>query len=115
MNTYEEMKNVLKDQKEFFIKNGAPSIDLRIDRLQRLKSLIMDNRYDFVDALNADFGNRSKNASMLSDVYGIMPAINLAIKNVKNGIRLKRNRQISLLDYWVQSHILNMNLLEQLA
>ena len=50
MNTYEEMNNVLKDQKEFFIKNGAPSIDLRIDRLQRLKSLIMDNRYDFVDA-----------------------------------------------------------------
>ena len=83
MNTYEEMNNVLKDQKEYFIKNGSPSVDLRIDRLQRLKSLIMDNRYDFVDALNADFGNRSKNASMLSDVYGIMPAINLAIKNVK--------------------------------
>jgi coniferyl-aldehyde dehydrogenase len=75
MNTYEEMNNVLKDQKEYFIKNGSPSVDLRIDRLQRLKSLIMDNRYDFVDALNADFGNRSKNASMLSDVYGIMPAI----------------------------------------
>ena len=68
---------------EFFIKNGAPSVDLRIDRLQRLKTLIMDNRYDFIDALNSDFGNRSKNASMLSDVYGIMPAINLAIKNVK--------------------------------
>ena len=43
----------------------------------------MDNRYDFVETLNSDFGNRSKNASMLSDVYGIMPAINLAIKNVK--------------------------------
>ena len=90
MNTYEEMNNVLKNQKEFFIKNGAPSIDLRIDRLQRLKSLIMDNRYDFVDALNADFGNRSKNASMLSDVYGIMPAINLAIKNVKKWNKIEK-------------------------
>ena len=83
MNSYDEMNKVLQDQKSFFIKNGAPSIDLRIDRLQRLKSLIMDNRYDFVDSLNADFGNRSKNASMLSDVYGIVPAINQAIKNVK--------------------------------
>ena len=82
MNTYEEMNNVLKDQKEYFIKNGSPSVDLRIDRLQRLKSLIMDNRYDFVDALNADFGNRSKNASMLSDVYGIMPAINLSLIHI---------------------------------
>ena len=76
----EEMNKALNEQKEFFIKNGSPSIELRIDRLKRLKALIMDNRYDFVDALNDDFGNRSKNASMLSDVYGIMPAINLAIK-----------------------------------
>ena len=83
MSTFDEMNKVLKEQKEFFNKNGAPSIDLRIDRLERLKTLIMENRYDFVDALNSDFGNRSKNASMLSDVYGIMPAINQAIKNVK--------------------------------
>ena len=83
MSSYEQMNQVLKQQKEFFIKNGAPSVDLKIDRLQRLKTLIMDNRYDFIDALNSDFGNRSKNASMLSDIYGIMPAINLAIKNVK--------------------------------
>ena len=83
MSSFEEMNKVLNEQKDFFIKNGSPSVELRIDRLQRLKSLIMDNRYDFVDALNTDFGNRSNNASMLSDVYGIMPAINLAIKNVK--------------------------------
>ena len=80
MNINEEMNKALNEQKEFFNKNGSPSIELRIDRLERLKALIMDNRYDFVDALNEDFGNRSKNASMLSDVYGIMPAINLAIK-----------------------------------
>ena len=83
MTNYDEMNRILSNQKEFFVKNGAPSVELRIDRLERLKTLIMDNRYDFVEALNSDFGNRSKNASMLSDVYGIMPAINQAIKNVK--------------------------------
>ncbi len=72
MSSYEKMNQILKQQKEFFIKNGAPSVELRIDRLQRLKTLIMDNRYDFIDALNSDFGNRSKNASMLSDVYRIL-------------------------------------------
>ena len=90
MSNYDEMIQTLKQQKDFFIKNGAPSIELRIDRLQRLKSLIMDNRYDFVDALNTDFGNRSKNVSMLSDVYGIMPAINLAIKNVKKWNKVEK-------------------------
>ena len=91
MSSFEEMNKVLSEQKDFFIKNGSPSVELRIDRLQRLKSLIMDNRYDFVDALNTDFGNRSNNASMLSDVYGIMPAINLAIKNVKKWSKPEKN------------------------
>ena len=59
MNNFDEMNRILNKQKEFFVKNGPPSIDLRIDRLQRLKALIMDNRYDFIDALNSDFGNRS--------------------------------------------------------
>ena len=90
MNKYDEMNKVLQEQKEFFIANGPPSIDLRIDRLQRLKSLIMDNRYKFVDALNSDFGNRSKDASMLSDVYGIIPSINLAIKNVKKWNKIEK-------------------------
>ena len=90
MNIYEDMNKALNEQKEFFNKNGAPSIELRIDRLERLKALIMDNRYDLVDALNSDFGNRSKNASMLSDVYGIMPAINLAIKNVKKWNKIEK-------------------------
>mgnify|MGYP003325540409 FL=1 len=90
MSNFEEMNNVLNKQKEYFIKNGPPPIELRIDRLERLKTLIMDNRYDFVEALNSDFGNRSKNASMLSDVYGIMPAINLAIKNVKKWNKVEK-------------------------
>ena len=80
MTDYENMNKVLNDQKEYFIKNGSPSIELRIDRLERLRSLIMDNRNDFVEALNTDFGVRSKNASMLSDVYGILMMISNGVK-----------------------------------
>lgn len=90
MSSYDEMNRVLDEQKKFFINNGSPSIKLRIDRLERLKALIMNNRYDFVDALNADFGVRSKNASMLSDVYGILPAINQAIKSVKKWNKIEK-------------------------
>ena len=68
-NTYDDMNRVLSDQKKYFINEGIPSIELRLDRLNRLKSMIMDNRYDIVDALNSDYGNRSKNASLMSDVY----------------------------------------------
>ena len=45
-NNFNEMQRVLESQKNFFIEEGSPSIELRIDRLNRLKSLIMNNRYD---------------------------------------------------------------------
>ena len=82
-NTITDMQRVLESQKNHFIKEGSPSIELRVDRLNRLKSLIMDNRYDLVDALNEDYGNRSKNTSIMTDAYSIIPDINNAIKNIK--------------------------------
>ena len=82
-NTYETMNSILDAQKKLFIKEGVPSIDLRVDRLNRLKAMIMDNRYDFVEALNSDYGNRSKNASLMTDAYTIVPEIDNAIKNIK--------------------------------
>ena len=79
---HHQMKEILNKQKAFFIKNGPPSYELRIDRLNRMKSLIMENRYKFVDALNEDFGVRSKNQSMATDVYTIVPSIEYAKKNL---------------------------------
>ena len=77
------MQQILDLQQAHFIKEGAPSFELRVDRLDRMKTLIMDNRYKFVDALNEDFGVRSKNQSMATDVYTIIPGINYAKKNLK--------------------------------
>jgi coniferyl-aldehyde dehydrogenase len=89
-NHINEMKRVLESQKKFFINEGSPSIELRIDRLNRLKTLIIDNRYDFVDALNEDYGSRSSNISLLSDAYGIIPDINNAIKNIKKWTKIDK-------------------------
>ncbi|MDB9934497.1 coniferyl aldehyde dehydrogenase [Gammaproteobacteria bacterium] len=77
------MQEILDLQQAHFINEGAPSYELRLDRLDRMKTLIMDNRYKFVDALNEDFGVRSKNQSMATDVYTIIPGINYAKKNLK--------------------------------
>ena len=77
------MQQILDLQQAHFIKEGVPSYELRVDRLDRMKALIMENRYKFVDALNEDFGVRSKNQSMATDVYTIIPGINYAKKNLK--------------------------------
>ena len=95
-----QIQQILNKQKAFFIKNGPPSYDLRIDRMNRMKDLIMENRYRFVDALNEDFGVRSKNQSMATDVYTIIPGIEYAKKNLKkwmSGSKRKPNFPLGLL------------------
>ena len=97
---HQQIKEILNKQKAFFIKNGPPSYELRIDRLDRMKSLIMENRYKIVDALNEDFGVRSKNQSMATDVYTIVPSIEYAKKNLKKwmaGSKRKANFPLGFL------------------
>ena len=81
--TFENMNDVLNLQKKKFIKDGPPSINLRIDRLNRLTSMLVENRYAFTEALSSDFGSRSQNASLMTDVYTVLPEITNAIKNIK--------------------------------
>ena len=66
-----EMDRVLQLQRQFFIKNGPPSNALRIDRIERLKTMLHDNRYKLVAAMNEDFGVRSKDVTLLSDIYTV--------------------------------------------
>jgi coniferyl-aldehyde dehydrogenase len=89
-NSMNDMQRVLDAQKKYFVDEGSPSIKLRVDRLNRLKTLIIDNRYDFVDALNEDYGNRSKNTSIMTDAYSIVPDINNAIKNIKKWTKAEK-------------------------
>ena len=81
--TFENMNDVLNIQKKKFIKDGPPSINLRVDRLNRLTSMLVENRYAFTEALSSDFGSRSQNASLMTDVYTVLPEITNAIKNIK--------------------------------
>ena len=90
MTNTDNMQQILKKQKDFFLENGVPSIDLRIDRIERLKSLILDNRYKFIESLNNDFGNRSESASLMSDVYSIIPSINNVKKNLKKWNKIEK-------------------------
>ena len=46
--TDSKMNDVLELQKDYFIKNGPPSLELRIDRLNRLKNLILNNKLKII-------------------------------------------------------------------
>ena len=38
------MHEILNNQKKFYLENGAPSYELRIDRLNRVKDIVLTNK-----------------------------------------------------------------------
>ena len=50
--TDSKMNDVLEMQKDYFIKNGPPSLELRIDRLNRLKNLILNNKTEIIKSIS---------------------------------------------------------------
>ena len=63
----QEMERVLQLQKQFLITNGPPSNALRIDRIERLKSMLNDNRYKFVNAMTIYYVCFNIKAAALSE------------------------------------------------
>ena len=66
----EKMREVLKRQRAAHLADGPPSAELRIDRIDRAIGLVVDHADEMVEALVTDFGHRSREESLLSNVSG---------------------------------------------
>ena len=77
------MQAILERQKAANLRDGAPTAEQRIERLDRCIGLLIDHSAQIQDALNEDFGNRSKEASLLTDVSGSIGPLKHAKDNVR--------------------------------
>lgn len=66
---------VLDRQRRAFINEGPPSLAMRRNRIDRLMALVLDNTDAFVDAMAADFGTRSRAATLFTEVIGMISVI----------------------------------------
>jgi coniferyl-aldehyde dehydrogenase len=78
---------VLDVQRRSFINDGPPSLAARRNRIDRLLALVLDNTDAFVEAMAADFGTRSKAASLFTEVVGIVPVIEHTRAHVSQWMR----------------------------
>src|SRR5690606_41226632 len=49
---------------------GPPSLSLRRDRIARAISMVLTHKNELLDAMNTDFGARSRDMGMLYDIVG---------------------------------------------
>ncbi|MCP9274435.1 coniferyl aldehyde dehydrogenase [Mycolicibacterium arenosum] len=75
MTTAEQLQDTLDRQRRAFVAAGPPDPAMRRNRIDRLLALVLDNTDAFVDAMAADFGTRSRAATLFTEVVGMIPVI----------------------------------------
>ena len=70
-----ELQPVLDRLRQSFLHDGPPGIALRRNRIDRLMALVLDNSDALVDAMVADFGSRSRTATLMTEIFGMMSVI----------------------------------------
>jgi coniferyl-aldehyde dehydrogenase len=81
---------ILERQRLAFNTNLFPDYNERIDKLKRLKNLVLQNQDAFVKTLSQDFGHRSNDDSMIGDILTSVSGINYSIDRLKGWMKPKR-------------------------
>ena len=81
------MNALLAKQKAAHLRDGAPSVEKRIERIDRCISLLIENRTEIEDALNSDFGSRSREATAFTDIAGSIGPLKHARDNLAKWMR----------------------------
>jgi coniferyl-aldehyde dehydrogenase len=78
---------VLDRQRQSFLADGPPGVATRRNRIDRLMALVLDNTDAFVDAMAADFGTRSRAATLFTEVIGMISVIEHTRSHVAQWMR----------------------------
>ncbi|KND45986.1 coniferyl aldehyde dehydrogenase [Streptomyces stelliscabiei] len=91
----ERFNHILQTQRAAYLRDGAPSLEARRSDLTRFKTALIARRGDIEDAINADFGHRSRHESALMEVVGVVQGIDYLRRNLRRFMRPTR-RHIEL-------------------
>jgi coniferyl-aldehyde dehydrogenase len=90
--TPDDMQTALDRQKAAQLKEGAPSAEQRIARIDRCIGLLVDYRGEIEEAANADFGSRSREATAFTDVASSIGALKHAKAHLKSWMRAEKRK-----------------------
>ena len=88
----QDMNRILELQKNLNIKEGAPDINLRKDRLARVIAMVSKYDKQIVSAVNQDFGNRDQVMSAATEVASVIGPMEHAKKNLKKWMKTEKRK-----------------------
>jgi coniferyl-aldehyde dehydrogenase len=84
------LQTMLARQRAAFLRDGPPTLKQRRADLAKLKDAILARQAEFVAALDADFGHRSRQESLMLDLGSTVNAINYLHGNLRRFMRPER-------------------------
>ena len=90
----QEIRDLIAIQKKAHIAEGPMSAERRIDLIDRTIALLVENGDRMVDALMADFGSRSPEGTLATDVGGTLGSLKYAKKNVRKWMKASKRHSM---------------------
>jgi coniferyl-aldehyde dehydrogenase len=84
-------------QREAYLADPIPDAAQRKQDLLALKNMLSENREAIIEAINQDYGNRSRHESLFAEVIAVTDGINDTIKHLKKWMKpQKRHVDVTL-------------------
>ncbi|WP_394147313.1 coniferyl aldehyde dehydrogenase [Shewanella atlantica] len=84
------LTELLALQRDSYNSQGTPTYQQRVEMLKSLKSALLEYRQPLAEALNRDYGTRSTDDTLISDIMPCINNINYSLKNLKKWMKPSR-------------------------
>ena len=89
-NATDRMREILSQQRAAFLQAGPPSLNQRRTDLKKLRSAILARRSEIEEALNADFGHRSRHETAIMEIVALVQGIDYLRRSLRSFMRPMR-------------------------
>lgn len=87
-----DMQQLLDRQRAAYLAEGQVSAQTRHDRIERAANLLINNSDRLVEAMSADFGHRSEQQSLFTDVAASIGPLRHAQKHLKGWMKSEKRK-----------------------
>ena len=97
------LEAALKRQRAAYLNNPVPDYEARCADLRKLKRFVREHQDAICDAINADYGHRSRHETLLAEVLPVLHGIDDALKHLKRWMKPER-RAVDRLTFGLASN-----------
>ena len=84
----ERFGGILAAQRAAFLRDGPPSLEQRRASLNKFRSAMLVRREAIEEAINTDFGRRSRHETAIMEVFGVVEGIKYLHRNLRKFMRV---------------------------